>query len=144
MKIKISEKEFYVIELDKDEISPEEFSGFMNRLRIIEKILNKSDIEESHHKHKHNNRGQRVKYPWLDNKAELIKALKIYYSDKPDRKDILEKSTGKSWSDITKNLFYNRKKYNIKPKELGLNYYPSGRGKSINVKQAKMKGNDYD
>ena len=143
MKIKISEKEFYVIELDKDEISPEEFSGFMNRLRIIEKILNKSDIEESHHKHKHNNRGHRVPYPWINNKVELIKALKIYYGTKQQREDFAKK-IGHSWDDIAKNLFYHRRKGNITPKDLGMKYFPSLRGKTVNLKQAKIKGDDYD
>jgi len=145
MKIRISEKEFYVIELDKDEISPEEFSGFMNRLRIIEKILNKSDIIDNHSKNKkENNRGKRVPYPWINNKTELIKIFKIYYYGTKEQKDEIASKLGVTWEDISKNLFYQKKKEKITPKDLGLKYFPTLRGKHVNIKQAKVKGDDYD
>jgi hypothetical protein len=155
MKIKISENESYEIKFDNDEITAEEFLGFMNRLRVIEKILMKGELNDypktSHHKIKDKGRvrRERIDYPWKNNRAELIKALKVNYFKDIEARKKYEEQTGQTWDDINKNLHYNKIKFKIKPHELGLKYFPSGRGKKININQALIKkekdrGDDYD
>lgn len=147
MKIRISDKEFYIIELDKDEISPEEFSGFMNRLKIVEKILSKSElgagVSVSHKAKVIQHRGKK-EYPWKNDKAELIKAFKIFYNGTKEEKERYANKVGDKWNHLVKNLFYQRREGKIKPKDLGMKYFPSLRGKEVNIKQAKIKDDDHE
>jgi len=153
MKIRISDKEFYTIVLDNDEeISADEFEGFMERLRIVEKILSKgythfdNSKKKVHKENNHKERGPRNAYPWINNKEELIKVFKINYYGSKEDKEKVAKEQGKTWEDISKNLFYLRNHGKIVPKDLGLKYFPSLRGKNPNIKQAKInrKDDDYD
>lgn len=149
MKIKISANEFYEIKFDSDEITAEEFLGFMNRLRIIEKLLMKDEISTPIHKGQNvikKTRNTSIVYPWKNNRAELIKILKvIYFNDIAGRKNY-EKMLNASWDTIYKNVYYQKKIKKIRPDEVGLKYWPSSRGTgSYNIKQAAInnRGDDY-
>jgi hypothetical protein len=113
--VKIGKKDFVIeqnIELNKDEIKEE--------VKTKRKYVKSGQFTS--------NRNPRGKpNAWFNNKAMMIKCLKIHYFGTKEHKQefLREIGSNKTWSELSKSFSYSKKKLNILPKELGLKRFPT-------------------
>ena len=138
LRIRINQSEVYLITLDKEELNSDEFFGFLERLKEIEKVVAKGNIETRPIKER---KKHREKFSWNKDKEKFLKALKIYYFGPESEKERICSEEKSDWSSVTKNIIYMKKKFNVQPKEIGLKYFPSQRGKirQQSIEQAKIR-----
>jgi len=134
MKIKINENESYELILPTS-INIKELGVVINKLQKIFKIASKDEvfgfnedgeinIEQTEKKH------YKVRLPMnkeIFNSRE--KALMIlqthYYGTKEEKGEILKALDKTNWNDLSKGFHMVKKRYNIKPQEVGLTRYPA-------------------
>jgi len=123
MRIKINENESYDIKFEVyDEMTAEEFSFLMNRLKEIEKIVCKNlGVIQTNVRAKTKDVSQ---YPWTNNKEECIKFLKFYYSASPAEKRKYYADNNFIKTNASSSLYYSRQKWGIKPQDVGLKSWP--------------------
>ena len=134
MKIIISEKEFYEIDMPA-QISINQISVIADKLYKLNKIFGKDiivgAIKQKEPKMPYKTRHKAVKI----SKEETIKLLKIYYSTLPkaEKMSALSKEGWADYNYFGKKIHYFKKKYKIQPNEVGLAEFPtSGAGQTIN------------
>ena len=131
IKIKINENESYSINFDKEEISAEEFIGFLERLKDIEKVLLKSAVisdfkVKKTRKNKFSKSNPRI--TWTGDRNRVLEALKIKYNGTDAERQALAQKNGISYIELSKILIYQMHKHGVKPQEVGLASFPKGRG----------------
>ena len=151
MKIKINQSETYDIEIP-EEVTMEQFMGLQQRFNHISKVLCKDTFGVLSTGKIPEVRGTRGPYkvrnamhplserPWCESRDELIKVLKILYHSNKQAKYEYAESINRPWNDISKALPNYRKKWNIKPEEVGLIRFPyKGEGQGWRNKNLKIK-----
>jgi len=133
MKIKINDKESYNIDFDNvEEISAEDFGHLLTRLKDIEKIVCKNVYINM----SSNNNAKAGAYtmnrvsnsPWSQTREGCIKVLNIHYHSSRIGKQDFAKTLDREWNSIPPLLTFAKKKWNIKPAEVGLEEFPKWRG----------------
>ena len=138
MKIKINEREIYLIDLP-EEISPQEFLGIFDRLDIIRKLLNKdvflsiSEKKEKKTEYTTFSKARKLSHKSCNkifwnfiktNKENYIKFAKAYYSkDKQAWEKLLQEiNLGKMRKETgaSDNFRKLRTLFNVKPEDVGL------------------------
>lgn len=128
MKIKINERESYLIDLP-EEIDGEEFLGMLRRLRELKNLLSLSAPVTVL-----NQRAKRTN--WTRELA--IKNLRIKYLGTREEKLALAESRNSDWRVYTKTLDGQRKRYGITAQEVGLIRFPK-KGEGIGKAMESLK-----
>jgi Golgi nucleoside diphosphatase len=117
LKIKLSDKELYEIELN-DVMTIQELNETLGKLNSISKIFSKdvfSLVNKSSNVEKVIRRRYRIsrEREWCDTREKIVELLKIRYHGTAEQKDELLKKLGISWDALTKALYYLAKRNNI-------------------------------
>ena len=126
MKIIISEKEFYEIDMPA-QISINQISVIADKLYKLNKIFGKDilvdAVKNPKTQIKHKKRNSRLK----PTREQVISYLKIYTSDKSvsAKQEELKKLGIKDYERFSKASYYFRNKFKITPQELGLIRFPT-------------------
>jgi hypothetical protein len=147
MKIKLSDYEEYVLRV-KDSYEPDEFFEFVERLNQLSKMVRKDFVSDMNKEITNTNKnlvkekikGRTKKRIWCDSKEKVIHYMKIHYFGNKEDQIKISKQIGVSWFEISKSFHGLKERYNIKPKDLNLKYFPNIRTNKIQVvEQAKIK-----
>ena len=123
MKIKINEQESYEIKLD-EEYDLQEFIKVLERIVKITQTITNEKIEkvEINETDKTIIRRKKSILKWKE-RDEVIEALKIHYTGTKEEKLRFAEIKGKgevNWNTICKSFSALRKRWNVKPSEIGL------------------------
>lgn len=145
MRIKLNDFEEHTIKT-KEVLEPTEFIEFVERMNqlvrmikrdfVLDNTLNTelSAIEPTQvyakPKRKYTKNGETIRKTntrdWCDTKEKVINILKIFYftENKTDRIKQIEQLTNDKFVIVTKSFHGIKERYNIKPQDVGLKYYP--------------------
>lgn len=126
MKIKINDKETYEINVETEILNAEDFLCLMDRLRHIEKMVDKMsggmNVATQPVRH-----GRQPAGPWTKDRNEAIKAIKTMYFGTSAEKEAYGLKHDRKWS-VLKHTIKNLKKnayLNLQPEEVGVKRWPS-------------------
>jgi hypothetical protein len=132
MKISINESESYEFKMPEGDVSIQQLSGIVSRLQSVLKMVSKNPmIEGIREKRKYNVSGTRIKQIWTKDRDEAVKLLKLHYTGTKEEKLAYAKLHNVEWKLLVNRTFRFRKKWDIKPKELGIKQFmPRGQFRS--------------
>jgi len=129
MKIKINEKETYVIDLENDEeLTGEQFLGLLERLNSIRKLLERDFFIQIGNIKKKVYRKKGVARAFNRSREEALKVLKIHYHGSKEDKSILGEIYNSEWGELSKGFSAMKKRWDIAPDEVGLIAFPKRSG----------------
>jgi hypothetical protein len=130
LQIRINEYETYLINSpNENELSIQEATIFVDRLHKIIKAIGKDEIMEGIAKprEKRHYKVGSGKAIWSKDRNEAIKLLKLHYTASLDEKRAYAKEHNAEWDNLCARLWSLRKKWNIKPQEVGIKeFYKRG------------------
>jgi hypothetical protein len=158
MKVKINDEETYEINL-KDEYSREEFASLLEKLDKISNLIQTPAFLTNKKKKagrpklekptqslpasipKKSRKKSKVRVRW-DNRDEVLKALNIHYNGTKEDKQAYAREKGIDWDKLIKGFSGLRKRYNVKPKELGISKFPTRTEKIWQTIRKEKKAED--
>jgi len=129
MKIKINKNEFYTIDFE-EEVTTQQFIELIDRLNTIRRLLIKDPFigvlsQQSNGKRTYIRTVKRgIKRKFICDRNEAVRVLRIHYHGSYKDKKAISKEYQQDWTNIAKSLPNVRKKWNIKPDEVGLIAFP--------------------
>lgn len=133
MKIQINENESYEINLP-DIITIKEFLYIVNKVSsIAQNNQELSSSKEAKRRYVKSGKYCGAKYPWTQNRDKAVELVKLHYFGEKEKKEQIARSNNISWYDIVKSLHNLKKRFDIKPQEIGLREFPP-RGGSRELK----------
>lgn len=131
MKIKINEFETYEINYskNKEEMSVKDFLIFVERLENIKRIVARNQVFEEQERIIPSLKKKRYKVEgrkrvWCNTREKTVYVLSIFYQKSIEEKQSLADKIGFPKKEINKAFFGLKKRFNIKPFEVGLTRWP--------------------
>lgn len=148
MKIKISNNEVYEIKLG-NQLSIQEFTDMLYKLNSLVRTFSKNIINpidmvkvvkikkgitktgKIRKTYTYKNSDAKIKQTrkvsnprlWCATREQAITTLKIHYYGTQEQKERLAQSSRTSWNEIVKGFWGVRRRYNIRPQEVGLQHW---------------------
>lgn len=126
MKVRINENETYELKIPDEEVSPQQLFGILSRLQNIGKLLNREAMfGGNHYKTRKSGSGRLGKVIWTKDRDEAVKLLKLHYTGTRAEKEAYAKLHNIEWKVLVNRTFSFRKKWDIKPREVGIKQFMS-------------------
>ena len=128
MKIRLTNSEYVMVDIPQ-EITPQGLYGLIKRLKRIQSFFSEGDTfalkgdDESEKPTDAPVKRTKANTPFreiIDNREIAVKAVKDYYIKGEDYRRQISQKYGASLSNYSAMLYYVRKKWNIMPKEAGV------------------------
>lgn len=136
MKIKVNENETYEINFPED-VDTQQFFELFSRLSHISKMISKDPIVQSSFRSPINSNGTRhyrntgIHKAFNKDREEAIRFGRLHYHGTKEEKQKVAAECKLGWDDLIKGFSYAKKKWKIKPHELGLRNFPGQGGNVI-------------
>jgi len=124
MKINFNENESYEINIS-NEVNAEEFLNLLERFENLSKLIKLNNPNQpkklSNRPTTYKTRKKVNTREWCDTREKVLDLMQYnYHGSKSDRERI-KKICGQPWVEVQKSFYGLKKRYDIKPNEVGLN-----------------------